>query len=56
MQDIDSILNGINMENLIVPFGRINKINSTTIVASGLVVAIGDVVKIEFTEAINDLP
>ena len=47
MQDIDSILNGINMENLIVPFGRINKINSTTIVASGLVVAIGDVVKIE---------
>ena len=47
MQDIDSILNGINMENLIVPFGRIHKINSTTIVASGLVVAIGDVVKIE---------
>ncbi|MCK5295070.1 MAG: flagellar protein export ATPase FliI [Arcobacteraceae bacterium] len=35
------------MDNLIVPFGRIHKINSTTIVASGLVVAIGDVVKIE---------
>jgi flagellum-specific ATP synthase len=47
MIDIDNILNNINMDNLIVPFGRIHKINSTTIVASGLTVAIGDVVKIE---------
>jgi len=47
MFDIDNILNNINMDNLIVPFGRIHKINSTTIVASGLIVAIGDVVKIE---------
>jgi len=47
MVDIDNILDSINMDNLIVPFGRIHKINSTTIVASGLVVAIGDVVKIE---------
>jgi len=45
--NIDNILNNINMENLIVPFGRIHKINSTSLVASGLVVAIGDVVKIE---------
>ena len=47
MQDIDSILNSIDMDNLVIPFGRIKQINSTTIVASGLVVAIGDVVKIE---------
>jgi len=47
MQDIDSILNSIDVDNLVIPFGRIKQINSTTIVASGLVVAIGDVVKIE---------
>ena len=47
MQDIDTLLNNIDVDNLIIPFGRINQINSTTIVASGLVVAIGDVVKIE---------
>jgi flagellum-specific ATP synthase len=47
MKDFDSILDSINMDNLIIPFGRIKKINSTTITASGLVVAIGDVVKIE---------
>jgi flagellum-specific ATP synthase len=47
MVNIDALLNNIEMDNLIVPFGRIRKINSTTIVASGLVVAIGDVVKIE---------
>jgi len=45
--DIDNFLNSIEMDNLIVPFGRIHRINSTTIVASGLTVAIGDVVKIE---------
>ena len=45
--NIDNILNNINMDNLIVPFGRIHKINSTSLVASGLIVAIGDVVKIE---------
>ncbi|MDX9742687.1 MAG: flagellar protein export ATPase FliI [Arcobacteraceae bacterium] len=47
MIDIDKILNNIEMDNLIIPFGRIHKINSTTVVASGLIVAIGDVVKIE---------
>ena len=47
MNNIDNILNSIDMDNLIVPFGRIKKINSTSLVASGLTVAIGDVVKIE---------
>ncbi len=47
MIDIDKILNNIEMDNLIVPFGRIHKINATSVVASGLIVAIGDVVKIE---------
>jgi len=45
--NIADILNTLNMDNLIVPFGRIHKINSTTIIATGLIVAIGDVVKIE---------
>jgi len=45
--NIDDILNNLNMDNLIIPFGRIHKINSTTIIATGLIVAIGDVVKIE---------
>ncbi len=47
MKNIDNILNNLNMDNLIIPFGRIHKINSTTIIATGLIVAIGDVVKIE---------
>ena len=47
MIDIDNLLNNINENNLIVPFGKIQKISATTISASGLVVAIGDVVKIE---------
>jgi flagellum-specific ATP synthase len=47
MIDIDNLLNSIDENNLVVPFGRISKISSTTITASGLVAAIGDVVKIE---------
>jgi len=47
MKDFDTLLDSINMDNLIIPFGRIKQINSTTIIASGLIVAIGDVVKIE---------
>lgn len=47
MKDFDALLDSINMDNLIIPFGRIKQINSTTIIASGLIVAIGDVVKIE---------
>jgi flagellum-specific ATP synthase len=44
---IDNILNNISSESLVISFGRINKISSATITASGLIVAIGDVVKIE---------
>jgi flagellum-specific ATP synthase len=47
MKNIDSLLDDISMDNLIIPFGKIRKINATTIIASGLLVAIGDVVKIE---------
>ena len=47
MKDIDELLNSIEMDNLIVSFGRVKQINSTTIIASGLLVAIGDIVKLE---------
>ncbi|MEA3383700.1 MAG: flagellar protein export ATPase FliI [Campylobacterota bacterium] len=47
MIDIDNLLNSINSDNLFIPFGRILNINSTNIVARGLDVAIGDIVKIE---------
>jgi flagellum-specific ATP synthase len=50
MNNFDSILDSIQMDNLIVPFGRIKNINSTTIIANGLDVAIGDIVKIESNE------
>ncbi len=45
--DIDSILNNISSNSLFVPFGRIININSSSIVASGLDVAIGDIVRVE---------
>ncbi len=47
MVDIDSILNSINPDSLILPFGRIKYISTTTITATGLEVAVGDIVKIE---------
>jgi len=47
MIDIDKLINDIDMDNLIVPFGRIQHISSTTITAGGLQVAVGDIVKIE---------
>jgi len=47
MINIDEVLNNISTDNLIIPFGRISKISATTITATGLIVAIGDVVKIE---------
>jgi len=47
MVDIDNILNKIPEDNLFIPFGRIININSSNIVADGLEVAIGDIVKIE---------
>ena len=47
MIDIDKLINDIDIDNLIVPFGRIKLISSTVITACGLQVAVGDVVKIE---------
>jgi len=47
MMNIDQFLNNIHSDSLIIPFGRISKINSSTIIATGLEVAIGDIVKIE---------
>jgi flagellum-specific ATP synthase len=44
---LDNFLDNIDSEKLYIPFGRIANINSTTIVAKGLDVAIGDIVKIE---------
>jgi flagellum-specific ATP synthase len=47
MIDIDNLINNINEETLILPFGRITNISSTTVTATGLEVAVGDIVKIE---------
>ena len=47
MIDLEELINNIDMDNLIVPFGRIKHISSTTITANGLQVAVGDIVKIE---------
>lgn len=45
--DIDELLSRIDGTDLSIAFGRIKHISSTTIVASGIEVAIGDIVKIE---------
>lgn len=45
--DIDSLLSNIDFTNLSIPFGRIKNISSTTIKASGIEVAVGDIVRIE---------
>ena len=47
MIDLDNLLNSIDTDDLFVPFGRITNINSSNIIANGLDVAIGDIVKIE---------
>ncbi len=47
MIDIDNLLDSISDNNLFIPFGRIININSSNIIADGLEVAIGDIVKIE---------
>lgn len=49
---LDNLLNDMDGNNLFIPFGRIVNINSTTIVADGLEVAIGDIVKIESTSRV----
>ncbi len=45
--DIDSLLNNIDSNDLYIPFGRIKHISTTTIKATGIEVAVGDIVKIE---------
>ncbi len=45
--DIEDILNRIDSTNLSIPFGRIKNIATTTLTATGLEVAVGDIVKIE---------
>ena len=45
--DLDKLLNSIDSTNLSVAFGRIKHISSTTVTATGLEVAVGDIVKIE---------
>ncbi len=47
MIDIDKLIDSIDVTNLVIPFGRIRHISSTTITASGIEVAVGDIVKIE---------
>ena len=47
MTDIDKLIESINTDNLVIPFGRIKHISSTTISASGIEVAVGDIVRIE---------
>jgi len=45
--NIDDILNKIDETNLSIAFGRITNISTTTLSATGLEVAVGDIVKIE---------
>ena len=45
--DIDKILNNIDSTNLSIAFGRIVNISTTTLNATGLEVAVGDIVRIE---------
>ena len=48
--EIENLLNSIDSEKLYIAFGRIVQINGTSIIANGLDVAIGDIVKIESTQ------
>ena len=45
--DIEKLINNIDSANLSIPFGRIKNISTTTLNATGLEVAVGDIVKIE---------
>jgi len=48
--DIDALLNNISSDKLFISFGRILNISSSSITASGLNVAIGDIIRIESNE------
>ncbi|MDZ7819094.1 MAG: flagellar protein export ATPase FliI [Aliarcobacter sp.] len=45
--DIDKLIDDIDSTNLSIAFGRIKNISTTTLMATGLEVAVGDIVKIE---------
>ena len=45
--NLDDFINSIDSSNLSIAFGRIKNISSTTVTATGLEVAVGDIVKIE---------
>jgi flagellum-specific ATP synthase len=45
--DIDKLIDDIDSTNLSIAFGRIKNISTTTLNATGLEVAVGDIVKIE---------
>ena len=45
--DIDNLINNIDSTNLSIAFGRIVNISTTTLHATGLEVAVGDIVRIE---------
>ncbi len=45
--DIDKLINNIDSTNLSIAFGRIVNISTTTLNATGLEVAVGDIVRIE---------
>ena len=45
--NIEELLSKIDPTNLSIPFGRITNISSTALIATGLEVAVGDIVKIE---------
>ena len=47
MIDIDKFLDSIDTNNLVIPFGKVVNISSTTIKAVGIEVAVGDIVRIE---------
>ena len=47
MIDLEELINNIDSDNLVVPFGRIEYISNTTITATGIEVAVSDIVKIE---------
>ena len=47
MIDLEELINNIDSNNLVVPFGRIEYISTTTITANGIEVAVSDIVKIE---------
>ena len=48
--DFENFINKLNENELVIAFGLISKINSTTVICSGLEVAVGDIVRIESTQ------